>query len=215
MQRNAKQNVRRFRASAFIGNVKGADSKGFEVEAQVVLTDRLKGRLSASYVQSQFKNGTIDTTFGRLCETSGVAACVFLPRTRVGTVPGPLPLGGSPIGGNDLPRTPKTKASAGLDYTMPLKNVELSLGGDLTYQSKYYAENLNLASIPSRTLLNLSVGIGDPDGAWSVNLWGKNVTDELYASSAFAVSVVNQYIPAFGQGATFGLSARYNLKPGK
>ena len=88
-------------------------------------------------------------------------------------------------------------------------------GGDLTYQSKYYAENLNMASIPSRTLLNLSVGIGDPDGAWSVSLWSKNVTDELCASSAFAVSVVNQYIPAFAQGATFGPSARYNFEPGK
>jgi outer membrane receptor protein involved in Fe transport len=48
-----------------------------------------------------------------------------------------------------------------------------------------------------------------------VNLWGKNVTDEVYASSAFAVSVVNQYIPALGPGATFGLTARYNFKSAK
>jgi hypothetical protein len=38
-------------------------------------------------------------------------------------------------------------------------------------------------------------------------------TNPQYASSAFAVSVVNQYIPALGQGATFGLTARYNFKP--
>ena len=99
----------------FIGNTKGADSKGLEVDAQIVITNRLKGRFAGSYVRSQFKSGTVDTTFGRLCETTGTPACVFLARTRVGTVPGPLPLGGSPIGGNDLPRTPKTQLSAGLD----------------------------------------------------------------------------------------------------
>jgi outer membrane receptor protein involved in Fe transport len=64
-------------------------------------------------------------------------------------------------------------------------------------------------------LLNLDVGIAHPDGVWSVNLWGKNVTDELYASSAFAVSVVNQYVPALGLGATYGVTARYNFAGGK
>ncbi len=195
----------------FIGNVKGAESKGFEVEAIMIVSDRVKANFSAAYVQSQFKNGTVDTTFGRLCETTGTAACVFLPRTRVGTVPGPLPLGGSPIGGNDLPRTPSTQLAAGLEYRMPIGAFQFSARGDLTYQNKYYAENLNLAFIPDRTLLNLNFGLSDEDGRWSVNLWGKNVTDEVYASSAFAVSVVNQYIPALGQGATFGLAARYNF----
>ncbi len=192
----------------FIGNVKGATSKGIEADATVIFTDRLKGNFAASFVQAQFKGGVIDTTFGRLCETPGTPACVFLPRT-----PGVLPLGGSPIGGNDLPRTPSTKLAAGLEYHMPLGNFELSLRGDLAYQNKYFSENLNLAFIPDRTLLNLNVGLSDPDKGWSLNLWGKNVTDEVYASSAFAVSVVNQYIPALGQGATFGLTARYNFKP--
>ena len=58
-----------------------------------------------------------------------------------------------------------------------------------TYPNKHYAEDLNLAYIPDRTLLNLDVGIEDPDGAWSVNPWGQNITNEVYASSAFAVSV--------------------------
>ncbi len=199
----------------FIGNVKGATSKGIEADATVIFTDRLKGNFAASYVQAQFKGGVIDTTFGRLCETTGTPACVFLPRTRVGNVPGPLPLGGSPIGGNDLPRTPTTQLAAGLEYHRPVGKLELSLRGDLTYQNKYYSENLNLAFIPDRTLLNLNIGLSNPDLGWSVNLWGKNVTDEVYASSAFAVSVVNQYIPALGPGATYGLTARYNFKSAK
>ena len=192
----------------FIGNVSGAEAKGVEVELIALATDRLKVNFAGSYVQSTFNDDVIDTTFGRLCETNGAAACVFLPRTPIG---GALPLGGSPIGGNDLPRTPRSKASLGLEYTIPLTSWELSLRGDLNYQSKYYIENLNLAYIPDRTLLNVGVALTDEDGKWLVNVWGKNMTDELYASSAFAVSVINQYGPALGHGRTAGVTVRYNF----
>jgi len=196
----------------FIGNVSGAEAKGVELELIALLTDRLRLNFAGSYVQSTFDDSVIDTTFGRLCETNGTPACVFLPRTRVGAVPGPLPLGGSPIGGNDLPRTPRSKASLGLLYTIPLTSWELSLRGDLNYQSKYYVENLNLASIPDRTLLNVGVALTDEDGKWLVNFWGKNMTDELFASSAFAVSVINQYGPALGDGRTAGVTVRYSFR---
>ncbi|MCU0760326.1 MAG: TonB-dependent receptor [Steroidobacteraceae bacterium] len=193
----------------FIGNVKGADALGVELEAQAALTDRITARFAGSYVESTFKDGTIDTTFGRNCETRGTPVCVFLPRQ-----PGFLPLGGSPIGGNDLPRTPRTQLALSLDYWRPLGKLEWTIRGDLTHQSKYYAETLNLAWIPSRTLLNLDVGLRHPDGTWSVNLWGNNVTDEVFASSAFAVAVARQYTPALGLGAMFGLTARYNFVGG-
>jgi iron complex outermembrane recepter protein len=192
----------------FIGNVSGAEAKGIEVELIALATDRLRVNFAGSYVQSTFDDDVIDTTFGRLCETNGTSVCTFLPRQGVGSA---LPLGGSPIGGNDLPRTPRTKASLGLEYTIPLTTWELSLRGDLNYQSKYYIENLNLAYIPDRTLLNMNVALVDEDGKWLVNFWGKNMTDELYASSAFAVSVINQYGPALGYGRTAGVTVRYSF----
>ncbi len=192
----------------FIGNVSGAEAKGVEVELVALATDRLRVNFAGSYVQSTFDGDVIDTTFGRLCETNGAAACVFLPRQGVGSA---LPLGGSPIGGNDLPRTPRSKASLGLEYTLPVAAYELSLRGDVNWQSKYYVENLNLAYIPDRTLLNMNVALSDPDGKWIANLWAKNMTDEVYASSAFAVSVINQYGPALGNGRTAGITVRYNF----
>jgi iron complex outermembrane receptor protein len=190
----------------YTGNVKGATSKGIELEAVMLFTDRLRGNIAWSYADSTFKSGVVDTAFGRLCETStATPACVFLPRTAA------LPLGGSPIGGNALPRSPKTKIGVGLEYGMPVRSWKLTLRGDASYQAKYYVENLNVAYIPSRTLLNLDVALSDPDSNWSVSLWGKNVTDETYVSSSFAVSVVNQYIPALGDGRTFGLTANYRF----
>jgi iron complex outermembrane receptor protein len=192
----------------YIGNVKGATSKGVEIEATMLFTERLRGNVAFSYADSTFKSGVIDTTFGRLCETSAATpACVFLPRNAAAG----LPLGGSAIGGNALPRTPKTKIGVGLEYSMPLQSWKLTFRGDASYQDKYFVENLNLAYMPSRTLLNLNVSLADPDNRWNVSLWGKNVTDEVYASSAFAVSVINQYIPALGDGRTFGLTANYRF----
>jgi iron complex outermembrane receptor protein len=190
----------------YIGNVSGAKAKGFEVEAFMAATDHVRINFAGSYVKSTFNGDVIDTTYGRLCETNGTAVCVFLPRNAVS-----LPLGGSPIGGKDLPRTPKSKVSLGLEYTLPVAAYELSLRGDANYQSKYYIENLNLAYIPSRTLLNVNVALSDPDGRWTASLWGKNMTDEVYASSAFAVSVINQYGPALGLGRTMGVTLRYNF----
>jgi outer membrane receptor protein involved in Fe transport len=110
-----------------------------------------------------------------------------------------------------LPRTPRSKASLGLEYTLPVARYELAVRGDVNWQSKYYVENLNLAYIPDRTLLNMNVALSDPDGKWIANIWAKNLTDEVYASSAFAVSVINQYGPALGNGRTAGITVRYNF----
>jgi iron complex outermembrane receptor protein len=157
-------------------------------------------------VQSTFNSDVVDTTFGRLCETGGTAACTFLPRSTL------YPLGGSPIGGNDLPRTPRSKFSAGAEYLMPLSaGISLTLRGDLNYQSKYYVENLNLAYIPNRTLVNLDATFSSEDRKWSASLWAKNATDKTYVSSAFAVSVINQYIPAIADGRTMGMTLRYSF----
>jgi iron complex outermembrane receptor protein len=192
----------------FIGNVPGAESKGIEVEAIWLPIDRLRVNFAGSYTESTFDEGVIDTTFGRLCETSGTPVCTFLPRQ-----PGVLPQGGASLAGNDLPRTPRSMFSLGGEYTIPLAALQLSLRADLNWQSKYYVENLNLATIPDRTLLNLNVQLSDPDGAWIANLWAQNALDETFASSAFAVSVINQYGPALGFGRTAGVTLRYNFAP--
>ena len=187
----------------YVGNVSGAQAKGLELEAVFLASERVRLNFAGSYVESTFDNDVIDTTFGRLCETNGAAACVFLPRSAT------LPLGGSPIGGNDLPRTPRTKLSFGAEYFAPVGSMELSLRGDYNYQSKYYIENLNLGVIPERGLLNLSATLSGADGDWSASVWAKNTLNEEYVSSSFAVSVVNQYGPGLGEGRTMGVTLRY------
>jgi outer membrane receptor protein involved in Fe transport len=131
---------------------------------------------------------------------------VFLPRSAS------LPFGGSPIGGNDLPRTPRSKISLGAEYTVAVSDsMSLAFRGDYNYQNKYYIENLNLGIIPDRGLLNVSATLSGGDGAWSASAWARNALDEVYVSSSFAVSVTNGYAPALGEGRTMGVTLRYNF----
>ena len=76
---------------------------------------------------------------------------------------------------------------------------------------KQYAEVLNLAYLPSRTLLDLNLTVGLPNRDWTVSLWGKNVTDEDYASNSFVVGFANNYGASLAPGATWGITARYDF----
>jgi iron complex outermembrane receptor protein len=196
--------------SNYVGNVKGATAKGVEFEGIWAVTDAWRLNVAASYVQSQFKDGTIDTTFGRGCQSTA-PVCTYIPVTLPS-----LPFGGSDIGGNDLARQPRSKVSAGAEYRMPVFGQwGLSIRGDVNYQAKYYAENLNLSWMPARTVLNANVALTDDDGHWYASLWAKNLTDKLYAANAFAIfsaTASSSYIPALGEGRTAGLTVRYNFK---
>jgi iron complex outermembrane recepter protein len=81
----------------------------------------------------------------------------------------------------------------------------------LSYQDKQFVEILNLAYLPSRTLLDLNFSATSPDENWSLTLWGKNVTDEVIISNSFFIGFVNQYTPTLAPGAAWGLTAKYKF----
>ena len=65
-------------------------------------------------------------------------------------------------------------------------------------------------------LLNARIGIGAPDGKWTVEVWGQNLADKVYFQVAFdapfqglAVPGFNNQIDAFvGDPRTFGATLR-------
>ena len=101
--------------------------------------------------------------------------------------------------------------STGVEYRDEIGEWEYALRGDVSYQDKQYAEVLNLAYLPSRTLLDLNVTVIMPNRNWSLSLWGKNVTDEEYVSNSYVIGFSNTYGAALAPGATWGLTARYNF----
>ncbi|MYE49598.1 MAG: TonB-dependent receptor [Gammaproteobacteria bacterium] len=111
------------------------------------------------------------------------------------------------VGGNQMQRQSKWQATYGAEW-----RDELALGFaeeyfiriDVAYQSKQYADAMNLAWVPERNIANASIGV---IGRWyEARLWARNLFDELYVSGA-TVGVPNrQYNAYLGERRTFGLT---------
>lgn len=100
-------------------------------------------------------------------------------------------------------------------YTQPLGNgLELRVRGETSYVS---SQNLNgaLAAMPTFeqsaiTLVNGSVGVGAEDGSWSLQLWGRNLTDETYyRGTFFSVGTIGPSTNSYPSNPrTYGLTLR-------
>lgn len=194
----------------YIANVSGAESIGVELEALALWGDHWRVNFAGSYAEPTFDDGTIELSLGRFCVSAQpVCPTVSIPRP-------PLPPAvGSPIGGNQLPRTPRLKLAVGAEYRNAVGDWEYAARADLSHQDKQYAEVLNLAHLPARTLLDVNFTLTSPSADWNLSLWGKNVTDEEYASNAFVIGFSSTYIPSLAPGAMWGATVRYNFSSGE
>jgi iron complex outermembrane receptor protein len=86
------------------------------------------------------------------------------------------------------PLTPDLTFSLGPEFTMPLDNGgSVVFRADWSYRDSMYGEPSNdparMTEIESRSLFNFDVSYNDPDGRWTVGLYGRNVTDEKYSNA--------------------------------
>ena len=158
-------------------NAASAEIKGVEAEWQFAATDNLRLSLSGSYV---------DATYKDFLETA------IDPST------------GSRLdsSGNRLQRTPETQLAAGLDWTVGI----FALNLNYTWQSDLYWATDNIAKEPSYGLLDGRIAFQPADAAWSVAVWGKNLTDELYRANI--IPFFGEEVSQFGAPRTFGVDLR-------
>lgn len=116
------------------------------------------------------------------------------------------------VGGNQLARGSKEQYSLGLNLYNNFDSGWAMTGRlDANYQSKQYLTPLNLGWVPSRTVMNGSIGLLSPNDNWDVSLWGKNLTDEIYPGNAFVIGVFNQYMVGLGARRSFGATLKYSF----
>ncbi|HEY8539934.1 MAG TPA: TonB-dependent receptor [Steroidobacteraceae bacterium] len=195
---------------AFLGtitqNVGRARNTGLEIEGIVLLTDTLTANFAASYGDPKFASGVRDARYLTMRDAASqpILICDNIA----------CPSDGS-LGGNSLPRQSKVHASAGLLYERNLNwfgGSSLRIGGDVSYKSKQFVENMNLTEIEPRTLVNARIGLSA--GAWNAQLWAKNLLDEVYVSnSLFLLAPSNnvRYEGAYGPRRMVGLTVRYRM----
>ena len=89
--------------------------------------------------------------------------------------------------GRKFPYTPEWQINGDVNYTFPVKdNVDGFVGGGVTYRSSTYGDFVPDPRfyVAPYALLDLRAGIEQPDGAWRVSLYGRNVTNKYYWTTA-------------------------------
>ncbi len=192
---------------SLIGNVGDVRVWGVEAEGNFRLTPEIRVDFGASYNRARYRDGVVSQRFGASGNCDGTVCSTV-------TVPG-ISFPVLPIGGNRLERTPEFDALLGLNYDTEFSNGwGFYARADVTYQTKQFADEANLAFIPSRTLVNASLGL-EIEGI-NFQLWAKNLLDKKYVtSSLFLIGIGGagsaSYVPILGEQRTMGLTASYRF----
>ncbi|WP_411820886.1 TonB-dependent receptor [Hyphococcus formosus] len=156
-----------------VANAADATIKGVEAEFQGKPHDYITIFASGSYLDAEYKN-YID------------------------------PLRGIDYSGNQIQRTPEYQFNVGGNFEMPISNnVNFVANADYGYQAKMFYGPANTNLEPGYGLLDLRAGIAAPDGSWSLQFYGRNMTDKLYRVSI--IPFAGDEFSAFGAPRTYGI----------
>ncbi len=190
-----------------IGNLGDVEVYGAEIEGNFRLTNAIRVNFGAAYNHARYRDGTYSQRFGASGNCDGIV-CAYT------TAPGfSYPV--LSIAGNQLERTPEFDALAGVTYETTFNNGwDFFARADVTYQTKQFADEANLAFVPDRTLVNASTGL--TVGNFSAQVWVKNLFDKEYVSNAlFLIGTGGagsaSYVPILGDKRTFGLTGSFSF----
>ena len=112
--------------------------------------------------------------------------------------------------GQAFPNTPKWSGTVDGEYRWGLNsNLDAFVGSTISFQSKTTgaflpAPNFN---INGYALLDLRAGVATADGRWNASIWGRNVTDKYYWTSAVRGS--DAVVRYAGMPATYGITVGF------
>ncbi|WP_421705579.1 TonB-dependent receptor [Alloalcanivorax xenomutans] len=164
-------------------NVNKVRSRGAELEAGTMLPGNLLWTFGVAYNDARY----VDFRNAPCPPESGVLFC--------------------DLSGKQMANAPRHTAFSGLQRSWPLdRGGEFYAGLSWQYRSGYYGttERGQGSSLDSRQLLHGAIGIRAP--RWQLELWGRNLTDQDYLTSVFAVNGSGDYGALVGEPRTLGVS---------
>jgi len=172
-------------------NVNAGDAHvvGWELTADVSLTDNLTGRLTAGYTDSQLKKARQDTyalfpSFYTTDPACAPAAIQGLPTADQAAMANACKKMSGDVSGMTQMRQPRWTASLSLDYKRQLVgdwDLKSSISGN--YVDKVFVANDNQNWVPAHTNVNFSIGAESP--RYTVTFWVRNLLDNDKPISAF------------------------------
>jgi iron complex outermembrane receptor protein len=190
-----------------VGNLGGVKVYGAEMELSYRIAQPLRVDLAMAYNRSRYTKDSFSQRFGASGNCDGV---VCQPIIVAGQPTAVLPLGG-----NQLERIPKFEAIGALSYDTEFANGwGFFARADVSYRTKQFIDEANLAFVPERTLVNAATGL--TIGNLDVQLWVRNLFDKKYVSNSFFLigtsgalsAAVN---PVLGEQRTAGLTGTFRF----
>ena len=179
----------------------------------------------APWLRAEFDYSRVDARFRAGTDYPGVAAyCGLSPTSSESDIctigpprqPAPSEFGEVPwADDNTLARVPRSSWHAALmvDPVPQVAGWRIGLRADLSYQDNMYENQIESLGFGRRTLFDAQLSA--TRGAWSVALWGRNLTDERYVRSAFENNpglFPTTPVPIdsiYGDGRRCGITIRY------
>ncbi|MEO0450673.1 MAG: TonB-dependent receptor [Pseudomonadota bacterium] len=156
-------------------NVGKAQASGVEVETEAQLTDNLAANFNWTYSDANYPDD-----------------CDILDATAPGFNPNAANLCGA-----SLTNAPENVVVAGATYEFDAVGLEWFANGNFRYESDRRTstqptEILSPVLLPgdiqeANTKVNLRVGVSSPDDRWTIELWGRNITDEQTKNVTFNI----------------------------
>lgn len=155
--------------SYVVGNAAAAEAKGVELDGRWRASEALSFNAAVGYIDFQYtdyKNAG--------CTVAQIAAGGFANGAACSAA------GINDLTGRTNQITPKVTASLGARLVAPIGAYRLTFDGQANYVSRYYgAQDLDPNTIQGATTkINLLVAFGPENRDWSVELVGRNLTDE-------------------------------------
>lgn len=192
-------------SNVVIGNIGDASNFGLELEGALRFNNQWSVDFGYMWIDPEYDNAHYDAAqryYYYNCPQD------VIPAEDPANPGFPFLCGETNVDGNQLARTSKHMAVAGLNYADKWLNWTVRARLDGNYQSKRYVSPLNVGYIDSRALMNGSLSFLSPDGHWDLTLWGKNLTDESYVQSVFSIALFNNMLVATGQGLSWGVTLK-------
>ncbi|MEQ8404142.1 MAG: TonB-dependent receptor [Oceanicaulis sp.] len=193
------QEIEDFQSENFVGsgfaldNAGSIEVSGLEWDVAWAATDRLFFTFGGTYlfesIYGEYEFAPCPDSsplFGPVYDpTDPLYAACATPRTNSAGVTANF----NDLSGEDRGNSELVYAVTGT-YTQPIgDNLEMFLRGELNHTSEFALttglDPRPVANQDAFTLYNASIGIGAEDGAWQVQVWGRNITEEEYVKGGF------------------------------
>lgn len=184
-------------------NAGESELQGAEAEFTLLVTDQFKLNGHIGYVDSELTEFTsinaLDPCAGGTPGCNPLVSATYIAQD---------------FSGNQLPQAPELTAALGAEYSFTFaNNAALIFYAHVNYKDEVFFTPYNSENVQEDSVTTYSANIKyiHPNERFTVNLWGKNLSDEEYWINKAPVSTSFIILGVLDQPRTFGLTLSYQF----